>query len=366
MNIDKHKLTTIVAKLMHPHKGILAADESNVSCNKRFAEYNIPGTQENRRRYREMLFTTPDIERYISGIILFDETIRQMTLDGELFRDLLKRKDILIGIKVDKGLENISSESKETITKGLEDLRDRLLDYKQMNAVFTKWRAAFEISDTTPTDLIIEKNCDILARYARVAQEMGMVPVVEPEVLITGAHSIQKAHEVTQEVLKILFQKLEKEEVYLEGLIVKTSMVVAGSEASYEASHEVVASHTSELLKKTIPPQTGGVVFLSGGQSPQYALHNLNEIAILGPYPWSVTFSFSRALQAPALDAWLGDDVNNSKAQELFRERLELNALARQGKLEYARGNISRYHVSSVRGLFWVLVLFVLILLIVL
>lgn len=366
MQIDKHKLTTIVAKLMHHHRGILAADESNASCNKRFSEYNIAGTEENRRRYREMLFTTPRIEKYISGIILYDETIRQMTLDGELFRDLLKRKGILIGIKVDKGLEELSVGSKETITKGIEDLRSRLLDYKQMSAVFTKWRSAFIISENTPSDEAIQKNCEILARYARVVQEMGMVPMVEPEVVLEGNHTIEKAHEVTEKVLKVLFEELEKHEIYLGGLILKTSMVVAGSEGSSESSHEVVANHTEKVLRKVVPPHTGGVVFLSGGQTPQYAVHNLNEIASHGPYPWPVTFSFSRALQAPALDAWQGNDANIKKAQELFHERLELNALARQGKLEYGRGHISRHHVSGVKGLFWCLVLFIIILLVVL
>ncbi len=366
MNIDKHKLTTITAKLMHHHKGILAADESNTSCNKRFAEYNIPGTTENRRRYREMLFTTPRIERYVSGIILFDETIRQMTLGGELFRDVLKQKGILVGIKVDLGLEPLSPDSVETKTKGLEDLRSRLLDYKQMNAVFTKWRAVFSVSDTLPSNEAIQENCEILARYAKIVQETGMVPMVEPEVLLDGNHTIERTREVVEKVLIALFEALEKEEVYLGGLILKTSMVVAGSESSVEASHELVAKYTSEVLRKVVPPHVGGVVFLSGGQTPQYALHNLNEIAMQGPFPWPLTFSFSRALQAPALDAWLGDDANILKAQELFLERLEFNALARQGKLEHGRGYVSRHHVSGMKGLFWTLVLFVIILLIVL
>jgi len=366
MQIDKHKLTTIVAKLMHRHKGILAADESNTSCNKRFAEYNIPGTEENRRRYRELLLTAPHIEKYTSGVILYDETIRQMTLDGELFRDVLKQKGILIGIKVDKGLEEINPGSKETVTKGLEDLRSRLIDYKQMHATFTKWRAAFSVSNTLPSDEAIQENCDILARYARIVQETGMVPMVEPEVLLEGNHTIERARAVTEKVLTKLFEALEKHEVYLGGLILKTSMVVSGSEAEVEASHELVAAHTSEVLKKVVPPHTGGVVFLSGGQSPQYALHNLNEIATQGPYPWPLTFSFSRALQAPALDAWLGEDENTKKAQELFLERLELNALARQAKLEHGKGYISRHHTAGMRGLFLSLVLFIIILLIVL
>lgn len=366
MQIDKHKLTTITTQLMHRHKGILAADESNTSCNKRFAEYNIPGTEENRRRYRELLLATPHIEKYVSGVILYDETIRQMTLDGELFRDLLKQKGILIGIKVDLGLELLEPNSLETRTKGIEDLRSRLFDYKQMNATFTKWRAAFPVSDTLPSEKAIEENCELLARYARVVQETGMIPMVEPEVLLDGNHTIERAKIVTEKVLEKLFQALEKHEVYLGGLILKTSMVVAGSEAEVEVSHELVAKHTAEVLKKNVPPHTGGVVFLSGGQNPQYALHNLNEIAALGPYPWQVTFSFSRALQAPALDAWLGEDSNVGKAQELFIERLELNTLARQAKLEHGKGYISRHHSAGVRGLFWVLVLFIIILLIVL
>ncbi len=364
--IDKHKLTAIVSKLMHHHKGILAADESNISCNKRFLEIGIEGTSENRRRYREMLLTTPHIEKYISGVILFDETIRQMTLDGELFRDLLKRKGVLVGIKVDKGLDPLSPESPETKTKGIEDLRNRLLDYKQMNAVFTKWRAAFVVGDDLPSQRAVQENCEILARYARIVQEMGMVPIVEPEVLLEGNHTIEKAHEVTETVLSTLFEELVRQDVYLGGLILKTSMVLAGGDAPFQVSHELVAGHTEEVLKKVVPPHTGGVVFLSGGQSPDYAVHNLNEITKRGPYPWPVTFSFSRALQAPALGVWEGNDSNVKKAQKLFQERIIANALARQGKLEHAKGQVSRHHVSSMRGFFYTLVVLVIIFLLVL
>lgn len=366
MQIDKHKLTTIVAKLMHHHKGILAADESNTSCNKRFAEYGIAGTEENRRRYREMLLTTKHIEKYVSGVILFDETIRQMTSEGELFRDVLKHKGILTGIKVDKGLEDLYPGSTETKTKGIEDLRSRLMDYKQMNATFTKWRSAFVIAPSLPSEDALKENCETLARYAKISQEAGMVPLVEPEVLLDGNHTIEQAYEATARVLEKLFAELEKQEVYLGGLILKTSMVVAGKDAPFQVSHEFVGEKTEQLLRKYVPPHTGGVVFLSGGQSPEYAVHNLNEIAMRGPFPWPVTFSFSRALQAPALDMWQGKDEYASKAQAVFQETLEKNALARQGKLEHAKGQVSRHEVTSLRGFFWCLVLVVIILFIIL
>jgi len=365
MDINKHKLTAIVAKLMHHHKGILAADESNSSANKRFEGLGIEQTSENRRRYRELLFTTPDIEKYISGVILYDETIRQMTEEGELFRDFLKQKGILVGIKVDTGLEKIDG-SMETITKGLDGLEGRLKDYKTMNAVFTKWRNAFRIKEGLPTDKNIRENCADTAKYARLVQEAGMVPILEPEVLLEGDHTIETAHEVTAHVLSILFEELTKQEVYLGGAILKTSMVLAGSGAPFQVSHNFVAKHTADVLRKNVPAPIGGVVFLSGGQSPEYAVHNVNAIAELGPYSWPVTFSFGRALQAPALGVWEAKDENKTKAQKLFKERLIINALARQGKIEYAPGQVSRYHVAGLRGFFWTLVLLVIILLIVL
>lgn len=366
MEIDKHKLTTIVARLMHQHKGILAADESNTSCNKRFEEFGIAATEENRRRYRELLITTPHLSKYISGIILFDETIRQMTEDGRLFRDVLKSEGILIGIKVDEGLVSFENSETETITQGLSGLRSRLSDYKQMNAVFTKWRSAFRISENTPTEKNIRANCSILAEYAEIVQSMNMIPILEPEVLMEGDHTIEQAREITSRVIAILFEELEKRNIYLGGCILKTSMIIAGNKSHSAASHELVAEYTSKVLRENVPPHTGGVVFLSGGQSGDYAVHNLNEIAQKGPFSWPVTFSFSRAIQSDSLSAWEGKDEKKKLAQKLLIERLELNTLARQGKLEHGKDMTSRHEVSSLRGFFMTLVVLVVILLIIL
>lgn len=364
MQIDKHKLTAIVSKLMHPHKGILAADESNSSANKRFQSLTIPQTQEKRREYRELLVTTPELDKYVSGVILYDETIRQMTDDGELFRDVLKQKGVLVGIKVDEGLDAVG-DTGETKTKGLDGLEGRLRDYKEMGALFTKWRSAFVVGDGLPTDANIRKNLADMAQYALLVQSFGMVPIVEPEVLLEGDHTIQTAESVTSHVLTILFEELIKQQVYLGGLILKTSMIVAGRQAHVQASHDMVAELTSRVLRKCVPPHVGGVVFLSGGQSPDYALHNLHYIAELGPYPWPVTFSFSRALQSEALETWAGDKQNVIPAQKMFIKRLQQNSLARQGKLHHAPGNAHEHDVAGLRGFFWIAVLLVIILLII-
>lgn len=364
MEINKHKLTAIVSKLMHSKKGILAADESNSSANKRFQSLGIPQTEQKRREYRELLLTTPSLEDYVSGVILYDETIRQMTEEGELFRDVLKQKGVLVGIKVDEGLDAVG-DTGESKTKGLDGLEERLQNYKEMGAVFTKWRSAFVVGEGLPTDKNIRKNLADMAEYAKIVQGFEMVPIVEPEVLLMGNHSIETAEVVTSHVLQILAEELKNRDVYLGGVIVKTSMIVAGSGASAQASHAMVAERTSGVLRKNIPPHVGGVVFLSGGQSPDYALHNLHYIAELGPYPWPVTFSFSRALQMEALEAWAGNNTNKKQAQKIFIERLQKNSLARQAKLHHAPENATEHDVAGLRGFFWVLVILVLIILIV-
>lgn len=366
MEINKQHLQTLVGKIMHPKKGILAADESNGTANKRFKPLGIEESEEMRRRYRELLITTPDIENYLSGIILYDETIRQMTDEGELFRDILKEKGIAVGIKVDRGLKPFAGSSIETITQGLETLNSMLPEYAQMGATFTKWRAAFPITkDGNPTDSNIRENAKILAQYALKTQENGMVPIVEPEVLLRGGHSIDDAERVTERVISVLFDELKNADVFLGGLILKTSMVVAGSENKAQASHEMVARKTVSVLRNTVPPQTGGVVFLSGGQLPEYAVHNLDAIAKLSPHPWPVTFSFSRAIQEPVLAAWNGNNANIDKARKFFIERLILNANARQGKLEHSPGKVNEHHVTGLRGFFWVIVLLLIIFLII-
>jgi len=354
----KDTLTNIVSKLMHPHKGILAADESNASANKRFEDFNISQTEESRRAYRQTLLTAPGIENYVSGVILYDETIRQMSDDGVLFKDILLNKDILVGIKVDKGLVPFLSNSAEKNTQGLSDLENRILQYKKMGASFTKWRSVFLISKTTPSQDLIRKNCQDLVQYAYIVQKNEMVPIIEPEILIDGSHSIEEAKHVMEKVYTVLVEELNKTtDVYQGGLILKTSMVISGKDSHIQASHQTVARHTVYVLRKKIPPQIGGVVFLSGGQSPDYALHNLDAIAKLGPHPWPVTFSFSRAIQQPALEVWgnsEGQDISGT--QKVFLERLSLNSLARQGRLENHRGKINRNHLVSLRIFFWITV----------
>lgn len=320
-------------------KGILAADESNNTCNARFAQYGIPENEEMRRLYRQMLFSTPSIEKYITGVILYDETIRQKTDpettlkgdDGTNFVDYLKKKGILSGIKVDEGLVEMPGYPGETLTQGLNGLPGRLLEYKNMGASFTKWRAAFKITKDTPNEEVIRENAKVLSRYAKACQDEGLVPIVEPEVLLDGNHSILKSKEVTEKVLKILFEELPKYFVDLSGLILKTSMVLSGKDASNRADSKEVAKFTVEVLKNSVPKNVAGVVFLSGGQTPEETTNNFREIAKLEPLPWPIAFSFSRALQNSALRVWAGKDENVDMAQDAFLEKLQENSLADQG-----------------------------------
>ena len=337
--MDIQHLHATALRLLTPSKGILAADESNHTCNARFAAYGIPETEENRRAYRQMLFTTPGIEKYITGVILYDETIRQKTNPmtrtkgdtGMFFREYLIQKGILSGIKVDAGLVDMPGFPGETITQGLDGLPARLEEYKSMGASFAKWRAAFKIGANTPSEEVIRENAKILGRYAKACQDEGLVPIVEPEVLLDGVHSIEKSKMVTTQVLKILFEELPKYFVELPGLILKTSMVISGKEAMVRADAKTVARFTVEVLKTCVPDQIAGVVFLSGGQSPDEATKNFDEIAKLEPLPWPLAFSFSRALQNDALEIWAGKDENIHDAQKAFLGRLQENSLADQG-----------------------------------
>jgi fructose-bisphosphate aldolase class I len=332
-HIEIEKLKNTVAKMMTPGKGILAADESTKSCNARFNSLGIPETEEERRRWRELLLCAPGMEQYVSGVILYDETIRQSDSTGKLFTEVLIEKDILIGIKVDEGLQDFTDHPGETITMGLNGLPARVQEYKSMGATFAKWRAAYKISDHTPTDDAIRENSEILARYAVICQEHDIVPMVEPEVLLDGGHDIQKAREVTTKVLKGLFESLVKHHVHLDGLILKTSMVLSGKEAEGRADAKAVGEATVEVLKECVPAEVGGVVFLSGGQTPDEATANFNEIAKHEPLPWPLAFSFSRAIQNDALATWAGKIENVSLATEAYIQRLKNNSLADQGKL---------------------------------
>ncbi|MEK7613981.1 MAG: class I fructose-bisphosphate aldolase [Patescibacteria group bacterium] len=320
-------LTNTVSALMQQGKGILAADESSATADKRFASVNVPSNEENRRKYRELLFTTPGAEQYLSGVILFDETIRQMSSDGTTFPQLLLSKNILPGIKVDQGLEDVPGGQ---VTKGLEGLATRLQEYKNFGASFAKWRAVARVGDGYG-DPAIKENAKRLAEYARVCHELDIVPIVEPEVLMEGIHSAEDAEGALIESLAIVYDALKEKNVDITKVILKTSMAVSGKSADMRAASHEVAERTVRALRTTVPENAGGVVFLSGGQTPIEATANLNAIARLEPHPWPITFSFSRALQEPVLSTWAGNQEMWDEAQAAFLKRLTLNVAADAG-----------------------------------
>ena len=320
-------LRMMAAQIMARGKGILAADESGGSIHKKFEALKIPDDFAHRRDYREMLLTTPNLENYINGVILFDETARQKTYFGENFVDYLTEKGIIPGIKVDLGLKTIA-DSKETYTTGLEGLPERLEEYYEMGLRFAKWRAAFEISETTPTKNAVLKNVAILADYALLCQRARIVPIVEPEVVYDGDYSIEKCAAVTGIILRELFEELKKKEVQLNAVILKVNMILSGKKSGETSTPLEVGDWTSRVLRRFVPKEVAGVVFLSGGQTPTQATENLQSVTNQGPFPWPVSFSFARALQDPALEAWAGDHANAPKAQEKFLERLIANASA--------------------------------------
>lgn len=312
-------------------KGLLAADESIRTCSKRFEAVGIPSTPESRRAYREMLFTAPELSRFISGVILYDETIRQTDRRGEPLARLLARQGIIPGIKVDQGAKPLALCPGETITEGLDGLRERLEEYRAMGARFTKWRAVIRIGDGLPSETCIEENAHALGRYAALAQEEELVPVVEPEVLMTGAHSLARAEEVTGAVLERVFRALRLQRVLLEGMVLKPNMVVPGKDGP-PASVAEVAAATLRVLLREVPAAVPGIVFLSGGQDARAATEHLNAMnALRERLPWRVSFSFARALQDPALAAWLGRDENVGAAQAVLLHRAQCNSAAALG-----------------------------------
>jgi len=326
------ELNKIAKAMVAPGKGILAADESMPTIEKRFKALGIENTEDNRRAYREMLFTTPGIEEFLGGVILFDETIRQKSSDGRLFAEVLREKEILPGIKVDQGTEPMPDSTDEKITKGLEGLPERFTEYANMGAKFAKWRAVFTIGKSIPTDENIQENARRLAQYAYDSQNAGIVPIVEPEVLLDGDHTIQRCEEVTTKTLKALFEELERKGVVLQGIILKTNMVLSGKDCSTQASASEVAEATLRTLKATVPSEVPGVAFLSGGQDDILATARLNEINKIGGFPWQVTFSYSRGLQNLPMKTWAGKAENVEAAKKVFYQRAKLNSLARQGK----------------------------------
>jgi fructose-bisphosphate aldolase, class I len=329
--MNRSELESVARELVTPGKGILAADESFPTIEKRFKSVNVPSTEENRRHYREMLFTTSELGEHISGVILFDETMRQSSQHGTPLPALLARQGIFPGIKVDKGTGALAGFPGEKITEGLDGLRDRLAEYRTLGARFAKWRAVFTIGAGIPTAGCILANAHALARYAASCQEMGLVPIVEPEVLMDGPHTIGRCEEVTAEVLRCVFRALQEQRVVLEGALLKPNMVLPGKACPEQATVRQVAESTLRCLRRTVPAALPGIVFLSGGQTPVQASEHLNAMNICGPHPWQLSFSYGRALQEPVLAAWKGASANVRAAQRALAHRAQCNGAARKG-----------------------------------
>jgi fructose-bisphosphate aldolase class I len=332
--MSKQELEAIARQMVAPGKGILAADESMGTIKRRFDSIKIESNDNNRRAYREMLFTTKGIEEAISGVIMFDETVRTSASDGTPFPKLLEKKGILPGIKVDKGPVDLPGFPGEVVTEGLDGLRARIKEYREFGAKFAKWRAVITIGDSIPSMACLEANAHALARYATLCQEGGLVPIVEPEVLLDGAHTIERCEEVTERTLHVTFNQLFRQGVQFEGMILKPSMVVSGKDNARQAGVEEVAERTIRCLKRTVPAAVPGIAFLSGGQSAERATEHLNAMNQIGPLPWQVSFSYARALQDPAIKAWKGQDANVAAAQKVFYHRAKCNSAARSGSYD--------------------------------
>jgi len=329
MNLSE--LNRIACAMVAKGKGILAADESSGTIKKRFDGIKLDSTEEHRRTYREMLFTAPGAAEAVSGVILYDETIRQKTKDGTPFPQYLAKHGMIPGIKVDLGAKPLAGFPGETITEGLDGLRERLTEYRGLGARFAKWRAVIDIAAGIPTAFAIQANAHALARYAALCQENDIVPIVEPEVLMDGGHSLERCSEVTEEVLATVFDQLFAQRVPLEGIVLKPNMVISGKKAANRAAPAAVAEATVRVLKRHVPAAVPGIAFLSGGQSPQEATLHLSLMNRLGPLPWQLTFSYGRALQDTALKAWGGVAANFAAGQKEFARRAQLNGLATTG-----------------------------------
>jgi len=331
--MSDHDLAATALAMVAPGKGILAADESVATISKRFAALGIESTFESRRAYRDLLLTTPDLSTHVSGVIMYDETLRQGLTDGTPFPDVLHKSAILPGIKVDTGAKPLAGGPGETITEGLDGLRERIAEYVDMGARFAKWRAVITIAaDGRPTRNAIATNAHALARYAALCQEGGLVPIVEPEVLMDGDHSIERSYDVTSETLRVVFGELAGQGVRFEEMVLKPSMVIASKKASRQAGVQEVAEQTLRCLLNTVPAAVPGVAFLSGGQSAEVATAHLNAMSKMGPLPWSLSFSYGRALQDPALATWKGQEANVGDAQKALYHRVRLNGIARSGE----------------------------------
>ena len=327
-------LNQIANQMVSDSKGILAIDESHGTCKKRFEALDIPVNEENRRSYRDMLVSANSLSNYISGAILFDETIRQKTSDGSTFPDFLNKIGIIPGIKVDAGAKPFSCHENEKITEGLDNLPQRMEEYKLMGAKFAKWRAVITIGDNIPSSACMVANSHALARYASICQEIDIVPIVEPEVLMDGAHDIHKCFNVTNTMQSILFEELDKLNVINSGIILKPNMITSGANCDVQSSVEEIAELTVKCLANNVPKDVPGIAFLSGGQSDEDASNNLSYINKINDNPWKITFSYGRALQLEAMKKWKGDNNNNIEAQKIIEKRSHLNSLAASGKYE--------------------------------
>jgi fructose-bisphosphate aldolase class I len=328
----KKELESTARALVAKGKGILAADESSGTIKRRLEGVKVESTEENRRAYRELLFTTPGVEEFISGVILYDETIRQSARNGKPFSEVLSSKGILPGIKVDKGPVDLPGFSGEVVTEGLDGLRSRLSEYVKLGAKFAKWRAVIAIGNGLPTQGCISANAHALARYAALCQEAGLVPIVEPEVLIDGNHTIERCADATEATLKTVFAELLNSRVALEGMLLKPNMVLSGKDCPQQAGVHEVAEQTIACFRRVVPVAVPGIAFLSGGQSAEAATEHLNAMNAMGPHPWEISFSYARALQDPVMKAWRGDAANVAKAQKIFHHRAKCNGAARLGK----------------------------------
>ena len=325
------ELAATARALVAPGKGILAADESSGTIKKRFDSIDVESTEDNRRAYRDLLFTTEGAADHISGVILYDETIRQSSLDGTPFPKLLESQGVIPGIKVDLGAKDLANAPGEMITEGLDGLRERLNEYRELGARFTKWRAVITIGPGIPSEYCLWTNAHALARYGALSQEAGLVPIVEPEVLMDGDHSIERSFDVSSRTLHAVFTELRDQKVWFEGMLLKPNMVLSGYDASDRAGIQEVAEQTVKCFKRHVPAAVPGIVFLSGGQTDEDATAHLNAMNAMGPHPWELSFSYGRALQAPALKAWRGAAENVQAGQAAYLHRAKMNGLARSG-----------------------------------
>jgi fructose-bisphosphate aldolase class I len=326
------ELQATARAMVAPGRGILAADESNATMTKRLEAVGVDSTEDSRLHFRELLVSTPGAEEHISGVILYDETIRQQSADGRPFCELLSDRGMVPGIKVDTGAKPLAGAEGEKVTEGLDGLRERLEEYYEMGARFAKWRAVIAIEDGLPSAYCVDVNAHALARYAALCQEAGIVPIVEPEVLMDGTHSIDRAEDVTLATLRSVFTALLDQRVALEGMILKPNMVLSGTDCEQQAGVDEVAARTLALFRQVVPAAVPGIAFLSGGQSDEQASAHLSAMNAVGGVPWELSFSYGRALQATPLEAWSGDEANESDAQKAFAHRARCNGEARYGR----------------------------------